>query len=75
MAWGVLGSRAKAGVADLVKLLGNRDPQLRQRAAHALGAIGPEAFKAVPALKKALKDSDPTVRQAADVALQRIRGK
>jgi hypothetical protein len=49
--------------------LGDEDPELRWRAARALGAIGPDAADAVPDLTTALGDETPLVRAQAAYAL------
>jgi HEAT repeat protein len=51
------------------------DPELRWRAAEALGRIGPGARDAVPDLTAALKDPDEAVRRWAAWALGRVEGR
>lgn len=64
-------------VPGLTKLLKNRDPMTRARAAEDLGLIGAiraaDAEPALPALREALSDKEPNVRRAAAVALGKIR--
>lgn len=69
-----IGPAAKPALADLVKTLGDPDPQIRGDAAVAIAAIGAEAAEAVPALRKLLEDeSVPMVaRYPAAFALGRI---
>jgi hypothetical protein len=56
----------------LVQALEDRSPDVRQRAANALGALGEDASQAVPALVEALDDSSRPVRLAISGALTRI---
>ena len=58
---------------DIVKVLKDKDRDVRWVAAWALGEIGDQA--AVPALSKALKDKHETVRDAAAEALKKLEGK
>ncbi len=51
-----LGGVAKPAIPALIPLLADRDPGVRQRAAHALGAIGPDADEAVPYLVASMND-------------------
>lgn len=60
----------QSSVSYWAKTLKARDPQLRVRAASALGATRSEA--AVPALLEALKDENADLRLAAIEALGRI---
>jgi cyclophilin family peptidyl-prolyl cis-trans isomerase/HEAT repeat protein len=54
-------------VPDLTKLVSDKDPRVRRRAAISMGRVGlPEA---VPALTAVLADTDPDVRQGALFAL------
>jgi HEAT repeat protein len=54
----------------LINLLGDKDPQVRYKAAYSLGAI--RIPTAVAALIATLHDKDPEVRQAAGEALEQI---
>lgn len=56
---------------QLLQRLGDPDPQVRKRAAEALGRIGDP--HAVGPLLRSLADPDPPVRQAVEQALSRIR--
>jgi HEAT repeat protein len=56
----------------LIKQLTDKNPEVRQKAAFALGKIGPKAEAAVPALSKALKDENFDVRWSAAEALGEI---
>ncbi len=73
--WGL----AEAGDVDpsavrplIAALEGDRDPEVRIAAAHALGEVGTDA--ALDALTRALKDPDPEVRRAAIAALADLVG-
>src|SRR5687767_14207272 len=57
------GYAAQEAVPQLVAALGSSDPELRWRAARALGVIGDE--KALPALRKQTTDSETLVRAQA----------
>jgi HEAT repeat protein len=65
-----LGSKA---VGSLQALLNSEDPDVRMKAAEALGLIGDE--KSSEALGELLKDPDAGVREAASKALARIGGR
>jgi HEAT repeat protein len=52
-------------------MLGDKDPDIKMRAAKSLGEIGDE--RAVEPLRKLLKDKDPDVRDAAGKAAERIK--
>jgi HEAT repeat protein len=54
---------------SLVEALKDKDPDVREAAAYAIGNIGPAAIGVVPSLIKALKDENPDVREAAIYAL------
>jgi HEAT repeat protein len=56
----------------LTESLQDKSPDLRRKAAEALGRIGPDAKAAVPALTKTLKDTLPEARVNAARALHRI---
>lgn len=56
-------------VSSLVAKLKSDDPQVRWRAARALGQLGPAAASSVDNLIAALSDSDPGVRRNAAQAL------
>jgi HEAT repeat protein len=53
----------------LEALKGDRDAEVRQAAARALGNIAPDAKRVVPALTEALKDQSANVKMAAALAL------
>jgi HEAT repeat protein len=61
-----------AEVSDLIKKLGDKDPEARREAAKDLGEMGAEARSAVPALKKAVRDKDSFVRRFSIEALGKI---
>jgi HEAT repeat protein len=74
MVLGQMGITAQLAVPDLLKILKDSDPQLRQRAAQALGLMGPNALKAMPALQEAAKeDKNANVRRGAEEALKKIQ--
>ena len=58
----------------LIKLLGHKEPQLRRRAAWALGELGPAANKALGALKRRQGDRDESVQETAKEAIGKIEG-
>jgi HEAT repeat protein len=64
---------AAESVASLSELLGDKSPEVRARAAKALGEIGEPAKPAAPKLVELLKDSDAAVRHQAVKALVAIR--
>jgi HEAT repeat protein len=66
-----LGYAAQEAVPQLIAALGSNDPELRWRAARALGVIGDA--KAAPALRKQTADSETLVRAQAIFALGRLR--
>src|SRR6476661_10663192 len=66
-----LGYGAQAAVPELVAALGSSDPELRWRAARALGVIGDA--KAAGALRKQAADPETMVRAQAIFALGRLR--
>lgn len=57
----------------LMKLLKDKDSDVRRAAVDALGKIGPNAKAAIPALTVLLKDKDGWVRKAAAEALEKIK--
>jgi HEAT repeat protein len=59
-------------VPALIKVLRDKDGDMRCSAAIGLGYFGQEAQEAIPALEKARRDQDARVREAAGVALSRI---
>jgi HEAT repeat protein len=67
-----LGPKAAQTKVQLIGILNNPSPLIRQHAAAALGAIGPEAADAVPALTAALRDPEANVRKAAADALGQL---
>lgn len=56
-------------IPPLIKALKDSDPEVRQKAANALGAIGPAAKAAIPSLIHALGDKNWALRAAAAGAL------
>lgn len=67
------GPKAQHAVKPLIKLLEDRDPNVRLTAAVALGHLGPKtAAEAVPALTQCLRDPVPAVRTSAAVALAEL---
>lgn len=60
------------GTGVLIHLLDDRDAELRNRAAIALGTAVPAARQALPALRTALQDDDLQVRLSAAEALWKI---
>ncbi len=62
--FGLYGSKGKEAVGDLVRILGkDRDSNVREKAAFALGKIGEEPGLAIPALLKSMEhDSDRQVK-------------
>ena len=69
---GRLHEKGAKAVPDLIQALHDKDPEMRQRAAEALGLIGLAAVDAAPALKEALQDQSMGVRRAAAEALTRM---
>jgi HEAT repeat protein len=70
---GDIGPAARAAGPALVKTLQDRDWQVRQAAAYALGRVGsPEAR---PALEAAKKDTNENVKRAAKTALKALKKK
>jgi HEAT repeat protein len=67
-----LEKRRKLAVSLFLAILCDRDRDLRQAAADALGRLAER--RAEPALARALRDSDTAVRAAAERALQAIKG-
>src|SRR5690606_29092424 len=55
---GSLGPDARSATPQLAALLGDKDAEIRWRAARALGAIGKDAAAAAPALTDALGDEE-----------------
>ncbi len=64
-------SAGQEDVPTLIHKLKDKDRQVRERAASALGKIGPAAKEAVPALEAAARDGV----EGAESALKKIRGK
>jgi HEAT repeat protein len=72
-ALGVNGRAASQAVPNLIHLLTkDDDPEVRRRAATALGEIGDRS--ALPALERASHDKDPYLDQAAVEAIRIIKG-
>lgn len=61
-------------VADLLKLLGEKDARKRVQSVHALGQLADGARPAIPELIKLLKDEDDDVRRSVAAALPAIGG-
>jgi hypothetical protein len=59
-------------VAGYVRLLKDRNADVREQAAVALGELGPRARSATPALRAALGDPEASVRAAVAVALRAV---
>jgi HEAT repeat protein len=72
LATAALARCGKPAVTPLVKLLENRDEDVRQAAVTVLGEIGPEAKDAVEKLVPLLKDKNAILGQAVAVALKNI---
>ena len=69
----MLSHEAKAAIPELIELLKDKDWQVQQAAAEALGNMGSDAKAAIPALTELLKDSHEWVRKSANKALQKIK--
>jgi HEAT repeat protein len=68
-----VGARSEEAIVPaLIQALGDKNENVRQAAAVALGEIGPEAKEAVPALTQMLEDEDKDVRQYTVEALREI---
>jgi HEAT repeat protein/beta-lactamase regulating signal transducer with metallopeptidase domain/protein involved in polysaccharide export with SLBB domain len=61
---------ARDAVADVIKLVADKDAVVRKLAVQAVGRLGPKAPGAVKALAGALKDESDRVREAAADALR-----
>ncbi len=72
-ALGEIGPPSVTRIPTLVRLLENRDPEVRAASARALDMIGASAQEALPALTVALSDEDAIVRQNAWHAILRIQ--
>src|SRR5437660_2771778 len=59
-------------VAELERMLRDRDPAVQAQGAHGLGLHGREAAEAVPALADALKSDHLQVRQKAAMAIGKV---
>ena len=73
-----LGERAADSakvVPELVKMLGDSDPQVEWRSARALGDYGAESAAAVPELRALLTNEDPILQYHAAIALGKIGDK
>jgi HEAT repeat protein len=68
-----LAAMGNAAVPVVARLMEERDPDIRFRAARMLAGVGPAAAAAVPSLERAAGDPDPDVRNAVDDALKKIR--
>jgi HEAT repeat protein len=69
---GILKFAPEEAVPALAKCLRSQDPDLRARAATALGEFGEDASSAVPDLLLIASDKDQTVRDTVTNALERI---
>jgi len=67
-----IGPPAKAAVPELIKLLDDKELEVRMQAILALGSIGSAAKSAGPAVGKLLNDSTPAIRYAAAFTLGQI---
>jgi hypothetical protein len=67
-----IGPKAVPALAELLK---DKDRQIRQAAASALGEIGFDANPAVPTLIELLRDEEKEVRQAAVSALGKVHSR
>jgi HEAT repeat protein len=67
-----LGGAAKPAVPELIRLLDDKDDDIRKTAARALGSIGPEAQDAIPGLIKHLSDRNQDVCVSSAEALKSI---
>jgi HEAT repeat protein len=76
-ALGVMGSKSKGEVTELIDCLSDKEPLFVAVVAWSLGQIGDDAEKAVPALEQIekSKDANETVKTAAKDALSKITGK
>lgn len=72
---GSFGAEAKQAAPQLVMLLSNADPAVRERAAEALGKIGSDAITSLPKLMTASYDDDPNVVCSASLAIVRVSSK
>src|SRR5579883_1683866 len=67
-----IGPADAGSVPQLVRLLDDRNPMIRQEAAGALGRIGPKARAATPALVRSLNDPTGSVRSNAAWSLGHV---
>ena len=65
-------AEAKEAIPVLVEALRDKEAEVRDSAAEALGALGADAREAVTALLDLIKDKDEDVRQTAVEALKKI---
>jgi HEAT repeat protein len=68
----MIGPDARDYTADVVKLLSDKNTDVRRKAADALGRIQPDSELAIPALIHAFGDENEDVRQAASTALGKL---
>ena len=68
----ILADKPDVGVAEVLKLLGDANPQNRERAWIILEEMGPGAKKALPELAKYLDDENPMVRRRCLTAMRKI---
>jgi HEAT repeat protein len=70
----VTGAEAKTAMEALIKMIKDKDPDVRKATAHALGQFGPAAKAALePLTQAAEKEFVRDVREALNDALGRIR--
>lgn len=76
-ALGVMGSKSKSEVGELIECLSDKEPLFVVMVAWSLGQIGDDAEKAVPALEEMEKNKNTseTVKTAVKNALVKITGK
>jgi HEAT repeat protein len=68
-------AKDRAAIPLIVESLADRDWEVREWAANALGGLGMAAKAGIPALRAALDDPDDRVRAAAERALARVAPK
>ena len=69
--WDELVRLGRPAVVSLIKVLKDKEPRVREKAARALGEIGDIA--AVESLTESLEDKESIVREAAQKALDKIK--
>ena len=68
----MIGPSAKETAADIVKLLADKDEQVRRKAAFALGGIAPEPVATIGPLIRLFADGNADVRQSASEAVAKF---